>query len=203
MRQATRHYDPCAICHHNNAWRSRHLEICGECARDILTLMEPEVEHRVKKEAEARTAEISYQLRLKEQHIRYLKSMIDRANTTKRPPATEGVVYYLRSGAYIKIGWTSDLDKRMRAYAPDSVLLAVEPGTRKDEQRRHKMFAAHRTHGREWYALVPSLTHHIEQTIAKHGQPDPVTFAAQPVTIPQPRPKEYVQARDYRARRTA
>lgn len=104
----------------------------------------------------------------------------------------DGIVYYLRSGGYIKIGWTSDLTKRMRAYSPDSLLLATEPGPRALEAKRHRMFAAHRTHGREWYALAPALTRHIDQLKAEHGEPDPVAFAAQPVQVPQPRPKQYV-----------
>lgn len=103
-----------------------------------------------------------------------------------------GVVYYVRVGAYIKIGWSSDLAKRMRAYSPDSVLLATEPGDRQLETRRHRMFAAHRTHGREWYAMVPALLHHIDTITTEHGAPDPVTFAAKPVAIAQPRPKAYV-----------
>lgn len=108
------------------------------------------------------------------------------------PEPRRGVVYYLRSGGYIKIGWTSDLTKRMRAYPPDSLLLAHHPGTRADETTMHRKFAAHRTHGREWYAMVPPLVRHIDQIKATHGAPDEVAFAAQPVTVPQPRPKQYV-----------
>ena len=105
---------------------------------------------------------------------------------------TNGSVYYLRVGSYIKIGWASDLAKRMRSYPPDSILLAVEPGTRKDEQRRHKMFAVHRTHGREWYAMVPSLMHHIAMVTSEHGEPDPVAFAAKPIVISTPPNKQTI-----------
>ncbi|MGZ6852485.1 MAG: GIY-YIG nuclease family protein [Mycobacteriaceae bacterium] len=107
-------------------------------------------------------------------------------------PEKPGSVYYLRSGGYIKIGWASNLTKRMRSYPPDSVLLATEPGTLQDEARQHKRFAAHRTHGREWYAMVPALMQHIDRVRAEHGEPDLVTFAAQPVTVPQPRPRQYI-----------
>jgi len=103
-----------------------------------------------------------------------------------------GVVYYLRSGGYIKIGWASNLANRMKAYPPDSMLLAHHPGTRADEATMHRKFAVHRTHGREWYAMVPALTDHIRRIASSHGIPDPVTFAAQPVTVPQPRPRQYV-----------
>lgn len=97
----------------------------------------------------------------------------------------DGTVYMLRCGGYVKIGWTSDLANRMRAYQPDSQLLATMPGTRKDENRLHKRFAHLRTHGREWYSIAPQITEYAQILVAKHGQPDPVTFAAKPVTIPR------------------
>lgn len=105
------------------------------------------------------------------------------------------VIYYVKISDYIKIGWTSDLQSRMRSYPPNSVLLAVHPGSRADETKLHKRFAAHRTHGREWYAPVPTVLHHIEQMKAQHGEPEQVTFGAQPVTIPEPRPVEYIAMR--------
>jgi hypothetical protein len=110
----------------------------------------------------------------------------------ERKPTPHGTVYYVRSGGFIKIGWTSSLQGRMKAYPPDSVLLATEPGTRADETRRHRQFAAHRTHGREWYAMTADLMRHIDRVKTDHGEPDTVAFAAQPVKVPQPRPKQYV-----------
>lgn len=107
-------------------------------------------------------------------------------------PQPVGTVYYLRSGGYIKIGWASDLSKRMRAYPPDSTLLAHHPGTKADETMMHRRFAACRSHGREWFAMVPALTDHIARVQAEHGQPEQVDFGARPVTVPQPRPKAYV-----------
>lgn len=107
-------------------------------------------------------------------------------------PKPAGIVYYLRSGGFIKIGWTKSLTGRMKAYPPDTVLLATEPGTREDETRRHRQFAVHRTHGREWYAIAADLTRHIDRIKAEHGEPDAVDFAAKPVQIPQPRPHQYV-----------
>lgn len=107
-------------------------------------------------------------------------------------PDRDGVVYYLRVGGFIKIGWTSNLQNRMKSYAPDTTLLATEPGKRALETRRHRAFSVHRTHGREWYAMVPPLMDHIGRVAAEHGQPDPVAFSAQPVTVPQPRQKRYV-----------
>lgn len=110
-------------------------------------------------------------------------------------PTTEpaGTVYFVRSGGYIKIGWTSDLAKRMRAYPPDTTLLAVMPGTRKDERATHRRFAHLLTHGREWFPLAPQILEHIDQVVAEHGAPPVVDFAAKRATrIVGPRLHNYV-----------
>lgn len=104
----------------------------------------------------------------------------------------QGTVYYVKVGEHIKVGWTSDMEQRMRSYPPNSILLATEPGTRADEKRRHKTLAAHRSHGNEWYVPAPSVLHHLDMVKAKHGEPDPAAFAAKPVEIPQPRERHYI-----------
>lgn len=114
---------------------------------------------------------------------------------TIRAAATQpktGTIYYLQVGTHIKIGWTQDLSKRMRAYAPNSVLLATHPGTRGDETALHRKFAVWRSHGNEWYPHAPVILQHIDRVKAEHGQPPNVPFGARPVTVPTPRPKQYV-----------
>lgn len=96
----------------------------------------------------------------------------------KRPVRTDGVVYFLRVGGHIKIGWTSDLNKRMRGYHPDSTLLATKPGTRKDERSLHRKFSHLTTHGREWFPLAPQILEEVDRTVAEHGEPQPVDFSA-------------------------
>lgn len=117
---------------------------------------------------------------------------------TRRAAPTDGTVYFLQVGGHIKIGWTSDMAKRMRTYPPNAVLLATHPGERKDELRLHRMFAVHCSHGREWYPLVPVILAHIKRVIAEHGLPEEITFGAKPKTVPrphstagQPHPKNY------------
>lgn len=104
--------------------------------------------------------------------------------TTEEAPATEklGTIYFIRSGGYIKIGWTSNLKNRMRGYLPDTTLLAVKPGTRRDENRIHKRFAHLTTHGREWFPLAPQITEYIAQVVREHGEPPHVDFSAKPKT---------------------
>ena len=119
-----------------------------------------------------------------------VRSLVDRMQVDTprvgRLPLTRGTIYYLKVGAHIKVGWTSDMSRRMRSYPPNSVLLATEPGTRRDERRRHRMLAAHRSHGNEWYVPAPSVLHHIDMVKGKYGEPDPAAFAAKPVEIPRP-----------------
>lgn len=134
-------------------------------------------------EADFRTRQLQRQLDSAQYHILCLEAPKPRYPS----PLKDGFVYFLKIDGHIKIGWASNLANRMRAYAPTSQLLAVEPGTRVDEAKLHKRFAVHRTHGREWYAPVPSITHHIADVVGRHGTPDPVAFAAKPVTIPTPR----------------
>ena len=72
----------------------------------------------------------------------------------------QGIVYYIRRGGLIKIGYTARFVNRMRALAPDE-LLAVEPGNLRLEAGRHQQFAAFRVEGREWFAPEPELLAHI------------------------------------------
>lgn len=86
-----------------------------------------------------------------------------------------GFVYYLRIGERIKVGYSVDVKRRMRAYPPGSQLLAVEPGDRELERQRHHQFAGSRTDGREWFRPTPDIDELIEQLVQQHG--DPKRFA--------------------------
>lgn len=134
-------------------------------------------------------AELRIDIAERDAEIARLKNAIAALTETPKPRATttiDGTVYYLRIGGYIKIGWTSDMTRRMKAYPPDTVLLATRSGTRSDEATEHKRFAHLRTHGREWYPLAPQLTQHIDTIVKTHGEPESVTFMAKPVEIPRP-----------------
>lgn len=174
-------------------WVERNLEICGGHARQVLGAMSREVNEMAGK---PRDWAEELDIKALRRQVASLKAQLaakDEPKASRSAGPKMGTVYYLRSGANIKIGWTGDLQKRMRNYPPDTTLLATEPGTRADETRLKRMFKVHLTHGNEWFAMVPSLTHHIAQVKAKHGEPDAsITFAAQPVTIPQPRQPQYI-----------
>lgn len=73
-----------------------------------------------------------------------------------------GWIYYLLVGGLVKIGYTADLERRMKQYPPHSTLLAVHPGTPKLEREMHHKFLHHLSNGREWFSIGDDLTAHIE-----------------------------------------
>lgn len=75
-----------------------------------------------------------------------------------------GFVYYLQVGERIKIGYSTDVKKRMRAYPPGSKLLAVEGGSPQLEAQRHREFAGSLVDGREWFRPDEILLEHIDRT---------------------------------------
>ncbi|MFE7744377.1 GIY-YIG nuclease family protein [Nocardia sp. NPDC057455] len=76
----------------------------------------------------------------------------------------KSVVYYVRFGAYVKIGYTGNLGRRLSDLAHDEVP-AIEFGARKLEKRRHGQFRASR-HTREWFRMTPELVDHIEELMS-------------------------------------
>lgn len=81
----------------------------------------------------------------------------------KRAAERPGTVYYILVGAHIKIGYTTNMYSRMRAYPPDSTVLGTEPGTKETEKERHQHFEAHRALGREWFKDVPEIREYIAE----------------------------------------
>lgn len=74
--------------------------------------------------------------------------------------ARRSVVYYMRLGDLVKIGWTTNLQRRRDVINPQEVM-ATEPGGRQVELRRHRQFDDLRVHG-EWFQLEPPLTEWIK-----------------------------------------
>lgn len=124
--------------------------------------------------AEAKAAEI---VANKDETIAHLRRWLaeerkpERERPRKETAPKVGVVYFLKSNGFMKIGWTSDLDQRLKQYDPDARVLAVKPGTRKDETALHKKFADLKTHRREWFGITPRLMEEVERTVREHGEP--------------------------------
>lgn len=85
--------------------------------------------------------------------------------------APRGVVYYVRFGDRIKIGYSAHLSGRMVAIPHDEVL-ATEPGDIAQERRRHREFSADRVEGQnEWFHVSPELLQLAVDLRTKHGAP--------------------------------
>lgn len=83
-----------------------------------------------------------------------------------------GIVYYIRMNGLVKIGFTTDLSKRSRAYPPGSELLATEPAGRYTERDRHQQFSRWLARGREWFEESDLLREHIAELVSRYGVPD-------------------------------
>lgn len=90
-------------------------------------------------------------------HGDYLRLRIrEQARERRTHPA---VVYYMRVGNRVKIGFSTNLTERVSALAPEEVM-ATEPGDRSVEEARHRQFADLRV-AREWFRLEEPLTSHV------------------------------------------
>ena len=85
-------------------------------------------------------------------------------------------VYFIRSGDFIKIGWSKAPELRVdqirrgghamcpsAGLAEDPVLLAYKPGSRKDEAALHRRFYTTHDQG-DWFRRSPELDELIEET---------------------------------------
>lgn len=91
-----------------------------------------------------------------------------RTRAQRAADAVPGFIYYLQVGEYLKIGFTTDLQRRVREYPPSARLLARHHGTQDDEKSLHAHFAAFRASGREWYLDVPEIRAHIGTVDEQH-----------------------------------
>jgi hypothetical protein len=82
------------------------------------------------------------------------------AEQKPEPRPAKGLVYFVRLGNRIKIGYTTNMKARMVA-VPHEEVLGTVPGTMTDERRCHAAFAHLREHG-EWFRAEPDLLKFIE-----------------------------------------
>lgn len=84
---------------------------------------------------------------------------------------TDGWIYYVRLNGLIKVGWTRDIDDRIRSYGPSVEVLVAYQGTRDDETNLHRQLKPARARGHEWYDDGPILADFIAKAIEQHGPP--------------------------------
>lgn len=96
----------------------------------------------------------------------WLAGRINYHNDKSNPQAggrKQGTVYFAKTGAFIKIGWTGTLLRRPRDLEVDEVL-ATMPGTPKDARSLHKTFDKYQAHHgtrREYFHPDPHLLEYI------------------------------------------
>ncbi|MGW5197350.1 GIY-YIG nuclease family protein [Streptomyces spiralis] len=87
----------------------------------------------------------------------------------RQPPSSfEGWVYFMRRERLIKIGTTTDLQRRAREL--NATVLARCVGSYSEEARLHAKFAALRRHG-EWFEPAPELMDLINAIRAEQNLP--------------------------------
>lgn len=79
------------------------------------------------------------------------------------------VVYYMRFGNRVKIGFSTNLRSRMATLCPDEVL-AIEPGYQGEERAQHVRFAELREEG-EFFRMNRELVDHINLLRKMYGDP--------------------------------
>lgn len=85
-----------------------------------------------------------------------------------------GHIYYLQDVSFIKIGFASDVGRRMDSYATHRaqvILLGAHPGTRADEKALHEKFKPWRLDSREWFRRCPEILDHIRKYSSRTGLP--------------------------------
>lgn len=87
-------------------------------------------------------------------------------------PKLRSVVYYVRVGEHVKIGYTTYLPSRISQLRVDrDAVLAVEPGWKNREAKRHLQFADERQGRRENFNPSRRLMAHIDAIRSKFGEP--------------------------------
>lgn len=109
------------------------------------------------------------------------------AAKTQHMANTNGHIYFVRLNGLIKVGWSRDVDARLRAYGPDVEILCIFPGTREDETNLHRQFRPVLARGREWYQDHAILTDYATRMVTEHGEPKAWTGWTKPKETIRPR----------------
>jgi len=96
----------------------------------------------------------------REEIARAFRDAEERRIAERLNPPRVGVVYFIKSGPLVKIGFTTNLATRMEKIRNGNphelTLLGSMPGTDDSELFLHQMFSAYRTTG-EWFRIEGAL----------------------------------------------
>lgn len=100
-----------------------------------------------------------------------------------------GCVYYLEIDGMLKIGFTTHLPSRLRAYPPGTKVLGTKRGTMADEMAEHQRCTPWRTSRREWYELNDSTRRVIAEAVQHEQARLDAERAARAADPPPPPPR--------------
>jgi hypothetical protein len=84
-----------------------------------------------------------------------------------------GFVYFIRSGEFVKIGYSKNPIKRLdilnTGMGTRARFVLSVPGTMKDEKQLHGRFARNRANG-EWFRMGPSIEQFLHDLVAGNGE---------------------------------
>ena len=98
------------------------------------------------------------------------RDMIVQQVTRRRPKVHEPVVYFIRNGSRVKIGWTTNLRKRLESLSlPPSAVELLIPGGPAEEDMLHRRFRRTRVGRSEWFERCEAIDAYIAQNQPKPG----------------------------------
>jgi len=111
----------------------------------------------------------------------------DEAAKQRRMADRNGKIYFVRLNGLIKVGWSRDVNDRLRAYGPEVEVLCIYPGSRDDETYLHRQLRPVLARGREWYEDHPIVTDYVAKMLEKHGAPNYADWWTKPKETIRPR----------------
>lgn len=91
------------------------------------------------------------------------RDMLVQQATRKKPKVHEPVVYFIRNGSRIKIGWTTNLRQRLSSLSlPASAVELLVPGGPSEENALHGRFSAARIGRTEWFEATEAIEAFID-----------------------------------------
>ena len=146
------------------------MPLCEEHAQDICNeMMFHHMDINAAYEAHMRSEDTEA---IRKEVIRERLGVEEFLATYKQAP---GIIYYLKVEDQVKIGFTTDLETRIKAYPPMAKLLATHPGTRETERQMHDKFAEHLSGRKEWFREHLELETHIDGVRRQFKQDSRVT----------------------------
>lgn len=85
--------------------------------------------------------------------------------------SSKGQLYFVRLNGLVKVGWSAELVKRLKAYGPDVEILCHYPGTRQDETLMHRQLKPYLAKGREWFEDCKVIEDIVAGIVRQHGPP--------------------------------